>query len=391
MQNTTKIGYQMKTKILILLPLIAYIFSAQAQESIDGVIQLDELRKPAYRKKITIPDINGYKVLKCDLHTHSVFSDGDVWPNMRAEEAWEEGLDAIAITDHAEYLPNKKDLGVNHNRAYELAIDAAKKNKIILIKGIELTRRTPPGHFNALFIDDASNFIEDDAPEKNWDALMKAHNQNAFIIWNHPGWLPEIKGSYEWIPFVDSLYNKKALHGIEVVNGFWLQNKSLDWCIDNNLAVIGGSDIHNLIAHDYDLSKEYIHRTMTLVFAKDRTAESIREALEAGRTVAWASKYLVGKEELIRSLFDASVKILPTHFSKKDWYGTEMNFYEIENSSDLYFELELKSGKGTKKVEIHPMSSQFITAVAGEKTLSYDVISTYIRSDKHLNVTFDLR
>ena len=41
---------------------------------------------------------------------------------------------------------------------------------------------------------------------------------------------------------------------------------------------------------------------MTLVMAKERTAESIREALEAGRTVAWASKYLVGKEENVRNL-----------------------------------------------------------------------------------------
>ncbi len=381
----------MKSKLFILLSLIGFVFSAQAQENNNGVIQLDELRKPAYRKKISIPDINGYKVLKCDFHTHSVFSDGDVWPNMRVEEAWEEGLDAIAITEHAEYLPNKDDLGVNHNRAYELAGEAAKKDKIILIKGIELTRKTPPGHFNALFIGDASNYLEDDASERDWEALMKAYEQNAFIMWNHPGWQPDIEGSYEWLPFIDDLYKKNALHAIEVVNGFWLQNKSLDWCIDKNLTVIGGSDIHNLIAHDYDLSKDYIHRTMTLVMAKERTAESIREALEAGRTVAWASKYLVGKEEHIRDLFDACVTIHPTHFSKKNWHGIEMNFYEIENNSDLYFELELKSGKGTKKVEIHPMSSQLISAEVGEKSLSYDVISTYIRSDKHLSVTFDLR
>ena len=42
---------------------------------------------------------------------------------------------------------------------------------------------------------------------------------------------------------------------------------------------MGTSDIHNLVAHDYDLSKDYVHRTMTLVMAKERSAESIREAL----------------------------------------------------------------------------------------------------------------
>jgi hypothetical protein len=52
------------------------------------------------RHEIAIPDIPGYTILKCDLHMHTVFSDGVVWPTVRVEEAWEDGLDAIAITDH---------------------------------------------------------------------------------------------------------------------------------------------------------------------------------------------------------------------------------------------------------------------------------------------------
>lgn len=51
---------------------------------------------------IKIPDILGYKTLKCDLHLHTVFSDGTVWPAERVEEAWRKGLDAVAITDHIE-------------------------------------------------------------------------------------------------------------------------------------------------------------------------------------------------------------------------------------------------------------------------------------------------
>ena len=48
------------------------------------------------------------KTLKCDFHIHTVFSDGKVWPDIRVAEAWQEGLDAIAITDHIEYRPNKE-------------------------------------------------------------------------------------------------------------------------------------------------------------------------------------------------------------------------------------------------------------------------------------------
>ena len=31
-------------------------------------------------RKIEFPDIKGYQTLVCDLHMHSVFSDGSVWP-----------------------------------------------------------------------------------------------------------------------------------------------------------------------------------------------------------------------------------------------------------------------------------------------------------------------
>jgi hypothetical protein len=77
------------------------------------------------RHEIELPDILGYQTLKCDFHMHTIFSDGYVWPTVRIDEAWEEGLDAIAITDHIEYLPHKEYIKVDHNRAYQIAIDYA--------------------------------------------------------------------------------------------------------------------------------------------------------------------------------------------------------------------------------------------------------------------------
>ena len=73
------------------------------------------------RGNIAIPDLNGYVTLKCDFHTHTVFSDGLVWPTVRIDEAYREGLDAIAITDHIEYRPYKEDVVASHNRSYEIA------------------------------------------------------------------------------------------------------------------------------------------------------------------------------------------------------------------------------------------------------------------------------
>ena len=59
------------------------------------------------RNEILLPVTDGFEVLKCDFHMHTVFSDGTVWPVVRVGEAWQEGLDAIAITDHLEYLPHR--------------------------------------------------------------------------------------------------------------------------------------------------------------------------------------------------------------------------------------------------------------------------------------------
>lgn len=53
-----------------------------------------------YRSAVNVPDVPGYLTLKCDFHIHTVFSDGKVWPTVRSEEAWREGLEAIAITEH---------------------------------------------------------------------------------------------------------------------------------------------------------------------------------------------------------------------------------------------------------------------------------------------------
>lgn len=375
----------MRKVSLVVLVLILMDLAAHAQQD-DGMLRMDEFRKEKKRQIINIPDVGDYKVLKCDFHMHTVFSDGHVWPAVRVQEAWKEGLDVIAITDHIEYTPHSSDVKVDHNRPYELAKGSAEENNILLIKGTEITRNTPPGHFNAIFTGDLSDYITDRETSANdREAVMKAHQQDAFIFWNHPGWqVSRIEGSYEWLDFVDGLTKDNALHGIEVINGFGLHKKALDWCLDNDLTVMGSSDIHNLVEHDYNLN-DIVHRSMTLVFATDRSASSIREALEAGRTVAWGSKYIAGKEEHVRNLFNACVQTGPRFHTKSN-----RNYYEVKNNSDLYFELELKKGEGTEQVKLYPRTVQVLTAGEGEKELVYEVVTAFVRSNQKLEVKFTL-
>ena len=129
---------------------------------------------------------------------------------------------------------------------------------------------------------------------------------------------------------------------------------------------------------------------MTLVLAKERTPESLREALESGRTVAWAGKYLLGKEEHVRSLFDAAVELAPSHYTEVRPNGKATHYHQITNHSDLYFELELREGSGTGRIVLHPRSSQLISVADGTTSLTYEAVTTYIRSDRHLSVTFGL-
>ncbi|MEX0321002.1 MAG: Sb-PDE family phosphodiesterase [Puniceicoccaceae bacterium] len=354
-----------------------------------GILPLDENRRQKERTILQVPDIKGYKTLKCDLHMHTVFSDGLVWPTIRVQEAWQEGLDVIAITDHLEYQRFKDHIPVNHNAAYETAKSSAALTNIILIRGSEITRNTPPGHFNAIFVDDSSTLPRPKVTgnfDSDRQAIQAAEDQDAFIFWNHPGWkVTSIEGSYEWIPFVDEIRKKGMLDGIEVINGFKFHRKAMDWAIEHDLTILGTSDIHNLIAHDYDMEKG-VTRSMSLVFAKERTAESVRQALEEGRTVAWSTKMLAGKEKWLTALFHASVSVGNAY--KKDGKGA--SYSEISNNSDLTFELELvdKKAKGwPSTILLNPQTTRVLTTNKDAPTTAkYTVKNAFVGGYENLVV-----
>ena len=88
---------------------------------------------PAGDRAIHFPDIAGYKTLVLDLHTHSVFSDGHVWPTIRVAEAERDGLDGIEITAHLEWQPHLFEIPhPDRNRSFDLASGAAEKLDLLL-------------------------------------------------------------------------------------------------------------------------------------------------------------------------------------------------------------------------------------------------------------------
>jgi hypothetical protein len=285
------------------------------------------------RTPVRLPDIPGYRTLKCDFHIHTVFSDGLVWPTVRAEEAWREGLDAIAITDHIEYQPHKADVSTNHNRATDLARGRGDELDVIVIRGSEITRSMPPGHLNAIFLTNSLPLATG-----NWrDALRAARAQGAFIFWNHPGWEPQLKdGKVQWFPEHSELVAGDLLHGIEIVNERAYYPEAHGWARERNLAVFGNSDIHEPIHMDYHLHAGD-HRPLTLVFARERTAASIKEALFARRTAVYSGGKLFGDEQFVRPLVEGSLRVLNQAVTLR---GKGRAYVQIHNESDVSFRLE---------------------------------------------------
>lgn len=286
------------------------------------------------RSEIRIPDIPGYLTLKCDLHMHTVFSDGNVWPTVRVDEAWREGLDAFAITEHVEYLPHSMDIKKDHNRSYSIAHARAKVLGMLQIHGAEITRSMPPGHFNAIFLEDVNPLEQ----KEYLDAFEGAINQGAFIFWNHPGWR-QPEGKPIWYEEHTELHEKGWLHGIEVVNGNSYYPFAHKWSLDKKLTMIGTSDVHRPIGVEYDFSKGE-HRPVTLVFAKERSVESIKEALFDRRTAVYWKNNLIGEERFLKPIFSNSYEIVNRQVQIK---GSGPVYLQIKNHSDVTYELELVS------------------------------------------------
>lgn len=287
-------------KQIISILLMAMPFMASAQLSNDDVHKYDHSNQSQYRTEISVPGFDGYVTLKCDFHVHTVFSDGLVWPTICVQEAWKEGLDAIAITDHIEYRPHEDVVKADHNESYNIARKEGDKLGFMVIKGAEITRSKPLGHLNALFISDA-NVLDVDDP---MDAINIADAQGAYIIWNHPGW-PDNKSTF--YPVHGELIKAGKIDAYETYNYMESYPLTFGWHSEYGIAPMANTDIHGSVAIDYDFGDGWM-RPMTLVFAAEKSETALKEALEAKRTLAFFQGNLVGNQEYLAKLVGASLK-----------------------------------------------------------------------------------
>ena len=298
------------------------------------------------RTEVIMPQVNGYNVIKADLHVHTIYSDGNLTSSARVTEAWQDGLDAIAITDHIECRPNigafkkflgnlvvdnknaKKDEKVDMNYHVDGARGTARSLGITLIPGIEITRDPREvGHFNALFTTD-NNLIPDEDPLQ---AIRNAKKQNAIVQINHPGWA---RTNNDYTATAEAAIAEGLIDGVEVFNSYEFYPEVIGRAVEAGHYICCGSDLH------ITSNERYGHygklRDMTLVLAKDSSLESIREALEARRTLAYAYGDIAGSEELLKDFFKAacSVKVISSGSNGR-------KRLQITNNSSFPFVLEL--------------------------------------------------
>lgn len=321
-------------------------------------------------RSIDFPDPEGYVTLVADLHTHTVFSDGDVWPTIRIEEATKDGIDVISFTEHLEYQPHIEDIPhPDRNRSFELGQLAVSNSDLMVIRGAEITRQIndelkAPGHINAVFIQDANKLYRYDASRKEealaqfrpqatthspadeynaitrlWpaeQAIQEANAQSAFVFWNHPAWFAQRPDGIATLENIHKRFIADGLlHGIEVVNMHWFSEAALQIALDNNLTILGTSDVHQLIDWDYE-PHHGGHRPVTLILAETNTEASVKDALFARRTVVWFNDLLIGEESNVALLLEASLTIASASYTP-DTTILEVTF---RNVSDATFQLK---------------------------------------------------
>ena len=167
---------------------------------------------------------------------------------------------------------------------------------------------------NTLFISDVEPIAQaSDAQENHQKGMLaglaQAEKQNAFCVWNHPHWYAQQPQEVKWHPEHEAIFKKGYMHGIEVYNscdGFCME--AFQWALDRNMTIICGTDVHTPMFREYNFQAGEL-RPVTLIFAKEKSKEGIREALENRRTAVFADGCVYGSEELLTELVDACLTV----------------------------------------------------------------------------------
>ena len=370
--------------LLMAFSAVAQGYQTHFQSATEPQTLLPNIPRASARHEIILPNVNGYTPYKADLHIHSTYSDGVMkyTGKGRIYEAWRDGLDVIAVTDHMgikNYTDKqgvetpesaKKKKGARPTQAVNDAVKTAEGYGILVIPGVEITGSPQTlGHFNALFTTD-NNIIYDYNPIQN---IRNARAQGAMIMHNHPGWR---QTTLEANQFVKDVYAEKLVDGIEIMNGPYFYPRAIETAKENKYFFAATTDIHGTTGETY---REAGHlRNMTIIFAKELTSEAIRNGLESRRTLAYSFGVLAGEEKLLRDFFEASIETrkLAVVVGKNKKKSQRVSL--INKSSIPYV---LQFGKGNPV--ILPALSSIIVSVKPGKPVQCKVNNLWYGNELH--------
>ena len=336
------------------------ISSAEAQQKKIPISHSTCNESTVRRTEIILPKVKGFNCYKADLHVHTSYSDGVVTPAGRVNEAWYDGLDILAITDHLEshsgvnrffkvtapYNKNGKPtryvvpgstkmpkngidpgLKIDFNAIHKEA-ERTNKNKgynLLLIKGCEMARNNEKlGHFNALFVEDLNSIYNFDIRE----SFRNVHKQGGLIVHNHPGNIEA--NNPEWH---EAVRKEGLIDGIEVANGLRYYPPMVPRCVKEKLFMVGCTDTHDVTSHRY--ASIGCFRTMTIILAKECTEKAVKEALLKRRTIAYSGGELIGEEEWLGEFLNASIHCQLVNNDKKKGERT----FLLTNMSSITYKL----------------------------------------------------
>jgi histidinol phosphatase-like PHP family hydrolase len=369
--------------LLVSLSAVAQEYTTRYQSATEPQTLLPTGYIRLSRSEIILPSIGGYNPYKADLHIHSTLTDGVVNIKGRVEEAWCDGLDVIAATEHMSIRPVAGTEGQptpesvrlkkssNAVKAVESAPKAAEKFGVVVIPGVELTGDAKTqGHFNALFTTDNSVLYDYDAMQ----SIRNAYKQGALIMHNHPGWR---HSTLDMTEFEKAVYAEGMVHGLELMNGSAFYPRAFNTAKEHNLFMTSNTDIHATSLQQYRANGHL--RNMTIIFAKECTLDSLREALEAHRTLCYSFGTIGGEQSLLKEFFEASVTTKKLSVDKKKKSQRVM----ITNTTSLPYVIRIGEGNA---VVLRPLSSTIVDAQIG-KPLQCTVLNMWCGESEHLTVT----
>ena len=382
--KTTKNRKLMKRLFLILAVVSLSATTAVAQKKMPASVRTIGEKYPL-RTEIILPQVKGYNIYKADFHTHTSYSDGVVSPAGRVMEAWLDGLDILAITDHYEglkgvgkalrvaapYNENGKpipykstsqtgkvmaDFNAIHREA--VIMNKNKGYNLLLIKGCEMARKGKLGHYNALFVKDLNTLYDKDFMQ----SFRNVKKQGGIIIHNHPGNVAKYENEFH-----TKAYDEGLIDGIEVANGANFYPPMVNRCIERGLTMLGNTDIHAPMSlTQYLISGNY--RTMTFVLAKECTEKAVKEALLKRRTLVYSGGCIIGELSWLSEFLNAGVDC---RLIRED-AETGNRRYQLINNTSIPF--VLRRGKSVLKLE--PFKSVLVS-VAKDKKSGKPSLPTY--------------